>query len=192
MTLHGPIIGVLLAGGRSSRFGGGDKCLSALAGKPLLAHAIERFKPQVETLLLNANGDARRFARFGLKVIADYASPRIGEFAGPLAGVLAGMEWTRAHRPEARFLVTAATDTPFFPLDLVARLVEAGDGLAVAQSAERRASGVRTVAYRICAGAARRSRGGTAQSARLDERAWRNGGRVRARDDRRLERRSLH
>ncbi len=71
---------------------------------------------------------------FGLPVIADYASP-IGEFAGPLAGVLAGMEWTRAHRPEARFLVTAATDTPFFPLDLVARLVEAGDGLAVAQSA---------------------------------------------------------
>jgi molybdopterin-guanine dinucleotide biosynthesis protein A len=136
MSAHEPIIGVLLAGGRSSRFGGGDKCLSALAGKPLLAHAIERFRPQVETLVLNANGDARRFASFGLPVIADYASARIGDFAGPLAGVLAGMEWTRAHRPEARCRVTAATDTPFFPLDLVARLAEAADGraLAVAKS----------------------------------------------------------
>jgi molybdenum cofactor guanylyltransferase len=132
MSAHEPIIGVLLAGGRSSRFGGGDKCLSPLAGKPLLAHAIERLRPQVETLVLNANGDARRFASFGLPVIADYASARIGDFAGPLAGVLAGMEWTRAHRPEARFLVTAATDTPFFPPGLVTRLAEAGDGRAFA------------------------------------------------------------
>lgn len=71
MTSQGPIIGVLLAGG--------DKCLSALAGKKLLTHAIERLRPQVETLLLNANGDARRFASFGLPVIADYASARIEE-----------------------------------------------------------------------------------------------------------------
>jgi molybdopterin-guanine dinucleotide biosynthesis protein A len=82
MSSQGPIIGVLLAGG--------DKCLSALAGKKLLTHAIERLRPQVETLLLNANGDARRFASFGL--IADYASARIEEFAGPLSGVLAAME----------------------------------------------------------------------------------------------------
>src|SRR5512137_877559 len=93
MTAQGPIIGVLLAGG--------DKCLSALTGKKLLTHAIERLRPQVETLVLNAHGDARRFASFGLPVIADYASARIEKFARPLSDVLAAMEWARAHRPKA-------------------------------------------------------------------------------------------
>lgn len=126
MTQEQPIAGVLLAGGRASRMGGGDKCLLALGGKPLLAHAIARLSPQVDILVLNANGDASRFAAFGLPVVAD----SIG--AGPLAGVLAGMDWARAHVPDARAIVTAATDTPFFPLDLVKRLTEATEGNAPA------------------------------------------------------------
>jgi molybdopterin-guanine dinucleotide biosynthesis protein A len=130
----GPIVGVLLAGGRSSRMGGGDKCLLRLGGRPLLAHAIERLRPQVETLVLNANGHPSRFASFGLPVVAD----SVEDFAGPLAGVLAGMEWAKAHRPDARCIVTAATDTPFFPAELVARLRQAvagrDDTLAIARS----------------------------------------------------------
>jgi molybdenum cofactor guanylyltransferase len=133
--LQEPIVGVLLAGGRSSRMGGGDKCLLPLGGRPLLAHAIERLRPQVDTLVLNANGDPDRFAYLGLPVVAD----SVENFGGPLAGVLAGMEWARAQR-NARCIVTAATDTPFFPLDLVTRLREAAagrdDALTVARSAE--------------------------------------------------------
>jgi molybdopterin-guanine dinucleotide biosynthesis protein A len=131
-TLPEPIVGVLLAGGRASRMGGGDKCLIALGGKPLLAHATARLRPQVDSLVLNANGDPERFAAFGLPVAAD----NVG--AGPLAGVLAGMDWARANVPDARTIVTAATDTPFFPLDLMKRLVAAteGEALAVARSAE--------------------------------------------------------
>jgi molybdopterin-guanine dinucleotide biosynthesis protein A len=132
MTEEQPIAGVLLAGGRASRMGGGDKCLLALGGTPLLAHAIARLSPQVEALVLSANGDAERFAAFGLKVVAD----GVPGHAGPLAGVLAGMEWARAHMPDARAIVTAATDTPFFPLDLAARLAAATEGevLGVARS----------------------------------------------------------
>ncbi len=141
MKVGGPIIGVLLAGGRARRMGGGDKCLVELGGKPLLAHAIERLRPQVDILLLNANGDPARFASFGLKVIAD----SVEGFAGPLAGILAGMEWAQAHERDASVIdasviVTVATDTPFFPANLVARLLEAtrgrDDALAVACSAE--------------------------------------------------------
>jgi len=116
-----PVIGVLLAGGMARRMGGGDKCLLELAGQPLLAHAIERLSPQTEALVLNANGDPARFAAFGLDVVPD---PIIG-YAGPLAGVLAGMEWARRNRPSARWIATAASDTPFFPRDYVARLLAA-------------------------------------------------------------------
>jgi len=138
-TLQKGVIGVLLAGGQSRRMGGGDKSLLRLGGRPLLAHAIERLQPQVETMVLNANGDPRRFASFGLPVVAD----SVEDFAGPLAGVLAGMEWAKAHRPDASvpdagFIVTAATDTPFLPADLVARLQQAAadrdDILAIARS----------------------------------------------------------
>lgn len=115
-----PVIGVLLAGGLARRMGGGDKCLLELAGTPLLAHAIDRLAPQTDTLVLNANGDPARFAAFGLDVVPD---PIIG-YAGPLAGVLAGMEWAKRNRPSARWIVTAASDTPFFPRDYVARLLE--------------------------------------------------------------------
>ncbi len=111
------VIGVLLAGGRSRRFGGGDKCLAPLNGKPMLAHAIGRLAPQVDELILNANGDPGRFAEFSLPVVAD----PVEGFAGPLAGVLAGLDWARANA-NARWVATAATDSPLFPSDLVARL----------------------------------------------------------------------
>jgi molybdopterin-guanine dinucleotide biosynthesis protein A len=129
-------VGIILAGGKSSRMGGGDKCLLPLAGRPILAHVIERLKPQVAELIVSANGDPARFSAFGLPVVAD----RLGGYAGPLAGILAGLEWTRTNRPESRFAITAASDTPFLPLDLVDRLWHAaGEGaakLAVARSAE--------------------------------------------------------
>lgn len=131
----GPILGIILAGGQSQRMGGGDKCLRPLGGRPLLAHVVERLKPQVDRLALNANGDPARFAAFGLPVIAD----GVPDFAGPLAGVLAGMEWAAATLPEAHYIVTAPGDGPFLPSDLVRHLVRvliAEDaGLAVAASA---------------------------------------------------------
>ncbi len=115
------IIGVLLAGGRARRMGGGDKCLRELAGETLLARAIGRASPQVDALVLNANGDGARFAEFGLPVVADV----IEGYAGPLAGVLSGLEWAAAEHPGAGNIVTMATDAPFFPADLVNRLADA-------------------------------------------------------------------
>jgi molybdopterin-guanine dinucleotide biosynthesis protein A len=132
-----PVLGVLLAGGRARRMGGGDKCLRPLGGRPLLARVIERAAPQVAALLLNANGDPARFSAFGLPVATDV----VEGFAGPLAGVLTGMEWARAKRPELRWIATIATDTPFFPEDLVGRLLAAVEredaDLACAASAGR-------------------------------------------------------
>lgn len=116
-----PVVGVLLAGGLARRMGGGDKCLKVLGGKTLLERAHVRAARQVDALILNANGDGARFADVGLPVVADV----IEGFAGPLAGVLTGMEWAREHRPGADFIVTFATDAPFFPLDLTARLLQA-------------------------------------------------------------------
>jgi molybdopterin-guanine dinucleotide biosynthesis protein A len=128
------IAGVLLAGGQSQRMGGGDKNLRLLGGKPMLAHVIERAKPQVDTLVLNANGDPQRFASFGLPIIAD----SVTGFVGPLAGVLAGLDWAAAHLPDAELVASFATDAPFFPRDLVRRLAvaleEGGFDLACAQS----------------------------------------------------------
>ncbi len=135
--MTGAVVGVLLAGGRARRMGGGDKCLLPLAGRPLLEHVIFRARPQVAALVLNANGDPARFAAFGLPVVAD----TIEGFAGPLAGVLAGLDWAAAEVPAARWIATFATDTPFFPQDLVVRLAGAvaGDAadLACASSAGR-------------------------------------------------------
>ncbi|MFQ6018748.1 MAG: molybdenum cofactor guanylyltransferase MobA, partial [Kiloniellaceae bacterium] len=131
------VAGVLLAGGRSRRMGGGDKCLRALAGKPVLAHVVARAKPQVGPLLLNANGDPARFADFGLPVAADV----VAGFAGPLAGVLTGLEWAAQHAPACAYLASFACDAPFLPVDLVARLVSAveaeGADLACAASGGR-------------------------------------------------------
>jgi molybdenum cofactor guanylyltransferase len=114
-----PLTGVLLAGGQSRRMGGGDKGLLPLAGKPMLQHVIERLRPQVESIIINANGDPARFQAFGLPVIAD----PIAGFVGPLAGVLAGMRWSLRAAPERRFLITAPGDAPLLPLTLVADLL---------------------------------------------------------------------
>lgn len=113
------IAGILLAGGRSSRMGGGDKCLRDLGGRTILARVIERVRPQVTALALNANGDPARFAGYGLPVVADANE----DYAGPLAGVLAGLDWAARAVPGATHVASFATDAPFLPGDLVARLV---------------------------------------------------------------------
>ena len=116
----GPVAGVLLAGGQSRRMGGGDKCLRPLGGQPILARIIETVAPQVSRLVINANGDPDRFASFGVPVAAD----TVDGYAGPLAGVLTGMEWVAANAPECDWIATFATDAPFLPDDLVERLCE--------------------------------------------------------------------
>jgi molybdopterin-guanine dinucleotide biosynthesis protein A len=121
MQSLGSIIGVILAGGRAQRMGGGDKCLQQVGGKTILAHVIERVRPQVDALVLNANGDPARFASYGLPAAPD----TVPNFAGPLAGVLAGLDWATAHHPKARYIVTVPADGPFVPRDLVQRLADA-------------------------------------------------------------------
>lgn len=136
------VAGVILAGGQARRMGGGDKCLLRLAdGRTLLERIIARLAPQVTHMALNANGDPARFAACGLPVLPDNG-PDGPTDAGPLAGVLAGMEWAAAQGCDR--VVTVAGDTPFFPRDLVARLV-AGQaaGLAAEQA---RAPGAHRVA----------------------------------------------
>ena len=115
--------GVILAGGQATRMGGGDKTLLELGGRPILAHVIDRLAPQVAGLALNANGDPARCARFDLPVLPD----GIPGFAGPLAGVLAGLDWAAARGADR--IVTVAGDTPFFPRDLVRRLQETATGM---------------------------------------------------------------
>jgi molybdopterin-guanine dinucleotide biosynthesis protein A len=131
------LVGLVLAGGQSRRMGGGDKALRELAGISLLGRVVERLRPQVAALVLNANGDPARFAAFGLPVVAD----SVPGFAGPLAGVLAGLDWAARHRPDCPFVLSVATDAPFLPQDLAARFVaavtEAGADLACAASGGR-------------------------------------------------------
>ena len=114
-------LGVILAGGQSTRMGGGDKGLLALGDKPILQHVIDRLSVQTTPIALNANGDPARFTAYGLTVIPD----SIDGFAGPLAGVLAGLDW--AATQNATHIVTAAADTPFFPETLVADLIQASE-----------------------------------------------------------------
>jgi len=116
-------VGVLLAGGMARRMGGGDKCLQQLGGRSLLSYSIDVAAPQVGPLIINAAGDPARFKEFNLPVVADV----IEGFAGPLAGVLSGLEWASENAPNAQWVVTFPTDAPFFPDDLVARLREAVD-----------------------------------------------------------------
>ncbi len=128
------VLGVLLAGGLARRMGGGDKPMRQIGGRTILARVIARLAPQCDGLILNANGDPARFASFGLPVVAD----GVEDFPGPLAGILAALDWAAANRPEIAFVVSAAGDCPFLPRDLVARLdrarAETDAELAVAAS----------------------------------------------------------
>ena len=130
------IAGIILAGGLSRRMGGGDKPLLSLGNRRLIDYVAERLKRQVAVLAINANGDPARFADVDLPVLADI----VPGFAGPLAGILTGLEWT-ATNPACRYLASAAGDTPFFPGDLVERLVAAAEkqpgSIAVASSDSR-------------------------------------------------------
>jgi molybdenum cofactor guanylyltransferase len=112
------IPGVLLAGGLARRMGGGDKPMRSIAGRTILERVIARLEPQCDGLILNANGDPARFASSGLPVIAD----SVADFPGPLAGILAALDWAAANRPEVEFVLSAAGDCPFLPRDLVTRL----------------------------------------------------------------------
>lgn len=129
-----PTFGVLLAGGLARRMGGGDKPLKTIAGRTILERVIERLAPQCEGLILNANGDPARFAFTGLAVVPD----DVPDFAGPLAGILAALDWVAANRPHIGWVVSAAADSPFLPHDLVTRLhaarEAAGTPLACAES----------------------------------------------------------
>ena len=115
------IPGVLLAGGLARRMGGGDKPMRTIGGRTILERVIARLKPQCDELILNANGDPARFAAFGLSVIPD----GVADFPGPLAGILASLDWAAANRPDVAFVLSAAADCPFLPRDLVARLYQA-------------------------------------------------------------------
>jgi molybdenum cofactor guanylyltransferase len=130
-----PTPGVLLAGGLARRMGGGDKPMRQIAGRTILDRVIARLESQCEGLILNANGDPARFASFGLPVIAD----TVKNFPGPLAGILAALDWAATNRPDIEFMLSAAADCPFLPRDLVARLhrarAEQNAQLAVAASA---------------------------------------------------------
>lgn len=129
-------LGVILAGGQATRMGGGDKGLLSLGNGTILSHVMARLGPQVDRLALNANGDPQRFAQLGVPVISD----SITGFAGPLSGVLAGLDW--AADQGATHIVTAAADTPFFPCDLVPHLMlaaeNAGADMALARTADGR------------------------------------------------------
>ena len=117
-------LGVILAGGKATRMGGGDKGLLPLGEGTILDQVIARLAPQVAGMALNANGDAARFAALGMPVLAD----SIEGHPGPLAGVLAGLDWAAGQGAES--IVTVAADTPFFPCDLVPRLQLAAEGMA--------------------------------------------------------------
>ena len=131
-------LGLVLAGGLARRMGGGDKPLKPIGGVTILDRALGRLRPQCRQMVLNANGDPARFAATGLPVVPD----DVPDFAGPLAGILAGLDWAAAHAPELAFVVSVPGDCPFLPRDLVARLQQARTAanlpLACARSGEWR------------------------------------------------------
>jgi len=128
---------LVLAGGQARRMGGADKAFLKLGGETLIERAIARARPQVDELIINANGDLKRFDALGCEAIPD----RIGGFLGPLAGILSGFEWMQANRSDARWLASFACDCPFFPTDMVQRLIAEAQSrdvqIAVAASGER-------------------------------------------------------
>jgi molybdenum cofactor guanylyltransferase len=131
-------LGVVLAGGLARRMGGGDKARIRIGGKTILERVLARLEPQCTRIILNANGDPVRFADTGLPVVPD----SVPDFAGPLAGILAGLDWAAAHAPEVADIVTAPGDCPFLPDDLLERLAaarqSAGVPLACARSGDWR------------------------------------------------------
>ncbi|MGE3991725.1 molybdenum cofactor guanylyltransferase MobA [Pseudorhodoplanes sp.] len=133
-----PTLGLILAGGLARRMGGGDKALIEIGGRTILDRVLETVTPQCVGIILNANGDPSRFARFGLPIVPD----DIPDFAGPLAGILAGLDWAAIHRPEIAWAVSVPGDCPFLPADLVERLHAArraaGTPLACAKSGDWR------------------------------------------------------
>jgi molybdopterin-guanine dinucleotide biosynthesis protein A len=131
-------LGLVLAGGLARRMGGGDKARIRIGGVTILERVLARFQPQCPGVIINANGDPARFADTGLTVVPD----SVPDFAGPLAGILAGLDWAAAHRPEIADVASVPGDCPFLPADLVARLyaarAAAGVPLACARSGEWR------------------------------------------------------
>ncbi len=139
MPRRSDTLSAVLAGGLARRMGGGDKPLRALAGRPLLRHVLDRVSPQVAVVVLNANGDPARFADYGLPVVPD----GLPDNPGPLAGVLAALDWAAERRPDLPWVLTAPGDCPFLPLDLAERLHAAreaagGAPLACAATGGRR------------------------------------------------------
>jgi molybdenum cofactor guanylyltransferase len=138
MMTETPTLGLILAGGLARRMGGGDKPRTSIGGVTILSRVLERMKPQCVRLILNANGDPGRFADTGLPVIAD----DVPDFAGPLAGILAGLDWAAANVPDVAYVASVPGDCPFLPRDLVARLHQArsasGKPLVCARSGEWR------------------------------------------------------
>jgi molybdenum cofactor guanylyltransferase len=114
-------LGLVLAGGLARRMGGGDKALITIGGVTILDRVLGLLRPACAGIILNANGDPVRFVRYGLPVIPD----SVPDFAGPLAGILAGLDWAAANRPDLAWIVSVPGDCPFLPLDLVMRLHEA-------------------------------------------------------------------
>jgi molybdopterin-guanine dinucleotide biosynthesis protein A len=114
------ILGLVLAGGLARRMGGGDKARIRIGGKTILERVLARLAPQCDAMILNANGDPARFGDTGLPVVPD----TVPGFAGPLAGILAGLDWTATHRPDCPVVASVATDAPFLPEDLVSRLAQ--------------------------------------------------------------------
>ena len=133
-----PTLGLVLAGGLARRMGGGDKARIAIGGVTILQRVLACLEPQCTRVVINANGDPARFADTKLPVVAD----SVPDFAGPLAGILAGLDWAALHVPQCEWLASVPGDCPFLPNDLVARLhaarTAAGAPLACARSGEWR------------------------------------------------------
>ncbi|HZO46670.1 MAG TPA: molybdenum cofactor guanylyltransferase MobA [Xanthobacteraceae bacterium] len=138
MSSSNPPLGLILAGGLARRMGGGDKARIVIGGKTILDRVLATMTPQCGRLIINANGDPARFADTGLPVVTD----SVPDFAGPLAGILAGLDWAAAHAPDVTDLASVPGDCPFLPSDLVPRLAqaraEAKTPLACARSGEWR------------------------------------------------------
>jgi molybdenum cofactor guanylyltransferase len=116
-----PILGVVLAGGLARRLGGVDKGSIRIGGRTILERVLERLRPQCQGLIINANAAAARFSAAGLVVVAD----SVPNHPGPLAGILAGLDWAALKAPGIEWVATAPSDAPFLPRDLVAGLHQA-------------------------------------------------------------------